>query len=189
MLAAVGVAAVWVTAASAQVIEIGSGGASTTYDRPAVFDADGVTPISSRPLRARTGVARAPRSADVVADAAQEAELSPALIEAMAWRESRGRAGAVSPKGALGEMQLMPGTARSLHVDPRDTRQNYRGGAAYMRLMMARYDGDIVRALAAYNAGAGAVDRYGGVPPYRETRAYVAAIMDRLSRRADEADR
>lgn len=172
------------------MIEIGPGGTSAVYDRPAVFDGDGVTPIPGRERRAPSGPAGvAARTGDMVSEAARLAELSPELIEAMAWRESRGRAGAMSAKGALGEMQLMPGTARSLHVDPHDTRQNYRGGAAYMRLMMARYDGDIVRALAAYNAGAGAVDRYGGVPPYRETRAYVAAIMDRLSRRADEAGR
>lgn len=182
-------ALLWAAPAVAQVMEIGPGGTSAVYDRPAVFDEGGVTPIPGRERRARSGPAVTARPGDVVSEAARLAELSPDLVEAMAWRESRGRAGAVSAKGALGEMQLMPGTARSLHVDPRDTRQNYRGGAVYMRLMMARYDGDIVRALAAYNAGAGAVDRYGGVPPYRETRAYVAAIMDRLSRRADEAGR
>ncbi len=177
---------------SAQVIEIGPGGVSTLYDRPAVFGVDGVTSIAPQgreePAARRISGGRV-QGGKALGDAARAAELSPELIEAMAWRESGGRSGAVSAKGALGEMQLMPGTARSLHVDPRDTRQNYRGGAAYMRRMMARYDGDLVRALAAYNAGAGAVDRYGGVPPYRETRAYVAAIMDRLSRRADEADR
>ncbi len=79
----------------------------------------------------------------------------------------------------------MPGTARALGVDPHDSRQNFAGGAAYLSGLLKRYDGDTVRALAAYNAGPGAVDRYGGVPPYKETRAYVAAILDRLSQRAE----
>ena len=96
------------------------------------------------------------------------------------------RGGLISPAGAIGEMQLMPSTARSLGVDPWDTRDNFRGGAIYLGSLMHRYDGDLIRALAAYNAGPGAVDRYGGVPPYRETRAYVAAIMNRLGRRAIE---
>jgi len=87
----------------------------------------------------------------------------------------------VSPAGAIGEMQLMPATARALGVDPLDTRQNFNGGAAYLRSLMQHYNGDLIRSLAAYNAGAGAVDRYGGVPPYKETQAYVANIMARLS--------
>ena len=96
------------------------------------------------------------------------------------------RGGVVSAAGAIGEMQLMPATARALGVDPWDTRDNFRGGAAYLGGLVHRYDGDLIRALAAYNAGPGAVDRYGGVPPYRETQAYVAAIMNRLGRRAAE---
>ena len=76
----------------------------------------------------------------------------------------------------------MPGTARALGVDPSDSRQNYRGGAAYLHRLLIRYDGDLVKSLAAYNAGPGVVDRYGGVPPYPETRAYVAAVLERLSR-------
>ena len=82
-------------------------------------------------------------------------------------------------------MQLMPGTARALGADPFDTEQNYRGGSAYFAMLLKRYDGDVVRALAAYNAGPGAVDRYGGVPPFKETRDYVASILDRLSQRAE----
>ena len=75
----------------------------------------------------------------------------------------------------------MPTTARDLGVDPADPGQNLKGGASYLNRMMRRYDGDLQRALAAYNAGPGAVDRYHGVPPYKETQAYVAAVLDRLS--------
>jgi soluble lytic murein transglycosylase-like protein len=116
--------------------------------------------------------------------AARDHGLSPALVEAVAWRESRLRVDAVSPVGALGVMQLMPATARALQVDPHDVQQNLQGGARYLRALLGRYGGDLVLALAAYNAGPGAVDRYHGVPPYRETQAYVAAVLGRLSRRA-----
>ena len=84
-------------------------------------------------------------------------------------------------------MQLMPATARNLKIDPYDSQQNYFGGAAYLRSLVSRYDGNIILALAAYNAGPHAVDKYGGVPPYKETRAYVAAIMERLALRAQAA--
>jgi soluble lytic murein transglycosylase-like protein len=79
----------------------------------------------------------------------------------------------------------MPATARSLGVDPADPVANVAGGTAYLSGLMARYDGDVVKSLAAYNAGPGAVDRWRGVPPYAETRAYVAAILDRLAEQAE----
>jgi soluble lytic murein transglycosylase-like protein len=169
-------------------MEIGPRGEVTVYDRPAVFDAGGVTPIERA---APPTVARAPlrRSSTVapgafLTDAARATQISPDLVEAVAWRESGLRPGLVSRVGAIGEMQLMPATARALGVDPRDSRQNYQGGAAYLSSLLRRYDGDLVLALAAYNAGPGAVSRWGGVPPYPETRAYVSAILDRLSQRA-----
>ena len=171
----------------AQVLEIGDDGAVTVHDRPEVTLSTGAAPIvkpSRRPQRtARTPAAPA-RPADLT-DAADQAQLSPDLVEAVAWRESHLRAGVVSTAGAVGEMQLMPGTAQALGVDPYDSRQNFKGGALYLGGLVKRYDGDMVRALAAYNAGPGAVDRYGGVPPYKETQAYVSAILDRLSQRAD----
>ncbi len=168
-------------AAIAQVLEIGEGGDVAVYDRPAVFVDGAVTPIVAT---TRAGSrAQAPRRlpTTALAEAAIAAELSPNLLAAVAWRESGFRSDAISRAGAIGEMQLMPATAYALGVDPRDPAQNLRGGATYLSSLMHRYDGDLVRALAAYNAGPGAVDRFGGVPPFRETRAYVAAILDRLS--------
>lgn len=179
----------WPLASRAQVLEIGEGGDVTIYDRPAVFTADGAAPISAprtiRPSRPRqASVAQR----EIIADAAFGANLSPALIEAVAWRESHLRAGVVSPAGAVGEMQLMPATARALGVDSKNSRQNYAGGASYLGALMRYYDGDLVRALAAYNAGPAAVDHYGGVPPFKETEAYVAAILNRLSQQVSGVD-
>ena len=108
-------------------------------------------------------------------------DLSAALVDTVARRESAYHAGAVSKAGAIGLMQLMPATARSLGVDPRDPAANMDGGALYLRRQLTRFGGRIDLALAAYNAGPGAVERYGGIPPYRETRAYVAATLDRLA--------
>ena len=116
-----------------------------------------------------------------VAELAGRFDLSPTLIEALVWQESRWRANAVSPVGARGLAQLMPGTARDLGVDPDDPFANLEGGARYLREQLDRFDGDLEKALAAYNAGPGRVIRAGGVPRIRETQLYVAAIMGRLS--------
>ena len=116
-----------------------------------------------------------------VEELARRFDLSPSLIEAMVWQESRWRADAVSPVGARGLAQLMPGTARDLGVDPRDPFANLEGGARYLRAQLDRFDGDLEKALAAYNAGPGRVMRAGGVPRIRETQVYVASIMGRLS--------
>lgn len=89
--------------------------------------------------------------------------------------ESDFNMGATSPVGAIGYTQLMPGTARGLGVDPHDPHQNLIGGAKYLAAQLKKY-GDITKALAAYNAGPGAVDKYGGVPPYAETQAYVKRV-------------
>ena len=106
--------------------------------------------------------------------------LDPELVLAVVGVESGFRAHAVSPKGAQGLMQLMPDTARSLGVaDPFDPSQNLDGGTRHLGSLLDRFDGDLELALAAYNAGAGAVAKYGGVPPYQETRAYVDKVLRR----------
>lgn len=116
-----------------------------------------------------------------VAELATRYELSPWLIEALVWQESRWHETAVSPKGARGLAQLMPATAKYLGVDPDDPFQNLEGGARYLREQLDRFDGNLEKALAAYNAGPGRVERANGIPRIRETQNYVAAIMGRLS--------
>ena len=112
---------------------------------------------------------------------AAQFDLSPSLLEALVWQESRWRENAVSPAGARGLAQLMPGTARYLGVNADDPFANLEGGARYLREQLDRFDGDLEKALAAYNAGPGRVMRAGGIPNIRETRDYVAAIMARLA--------
>ena len=116
-----------------------------------------------------------------VFELSQRFDLSPSLIEALVWQESRWRVNARSPVGARGLAQLMPATARELGVNPDDPMQNLEGGARYLRQQLDRFDGDLEKALAAYNAGPGRVIKAGGVPRIRETEKYVAAIMGRLS--------
>jgi len=115
-----------------------------------------------------------------LSQAAQSARVSPALLAALVWQESRWHASAVSPKGARGLTQLMPGTARALAVDPADAASNLAGGARYLRAMLDMFDGNVERALAAYNAGPGRVLRSNGLPGIAETRAYVSSIIDHV---------
>jgi soluble lytic murein transglycosylase-like protein len=179
MLAALALAGVG-GPALAQVIEIGEDGAAVTYAAPAVFTDAGAQPIVP-PAAPTAVVAARPEVARLISEAAERNGLSVDLVNAVAWRESRFRQNAVSHKDAVGVMQLTAGTARDLGVDRYDLAQNIHGGASYLRQMLSRYRGDVRLALAAYNAGPGAVDRYRGVPPYRETTAYVSAILSRLS--------
>ena len=106
------------------------------------------------------------------------------LLGSVVRAESGGRVRAVSRTGAQGLMQLMPGTATQLGVgDAFQPEQNINGGTAYLDWLLVRYHDDLVKAVAAYNAGPRAVDRYHGVPPYRETRAYVARVVREFNRR------
>jgi soluble lytic murein transglycosylase-like protein len=123
----------------------------------------------------------APAGGDLRALAAEVARrhgLDAELVLAVVAVESGFRPEAVSAKGARGLMQLMPETAAALGVeDPLDPEANLDGGARHLASLLALYDGELPLALAAYNAGAGAVSRHGGVPPYRETRAYVKRVL------------
>jgi soluble lytic murein transglycosylase-like protein len=122
-----------------------------------------------------------PQFAGALTQAASSANLSPTLLSALVWQESRWNPSAISPKGAIGLAQLMPATARDLGVDPTDPASNLKGGARYLRQLLDQFDGDVERALAAYNAGPGRVRSAGGVPAIAETRAYVASIVRRIS--------
>jgi len=134
------------------------------------------------PAQAARGIP--PRYAAKIAELSVRFDLSPSLLEALVWQESRWNENALSPVGAQGLAQLMPGTARYLGVDPRDPFANLEGGARYLREQLDRFGGDLEKALAAYNAGPGRVERAGGIPNIRETKQYVAAIMGRLSNHA-----
>jgi soluble lytic murein transglycosylase-like protein len=116
----------------------------------------------------------------LIQSAAQSAGIDPGLLEALVAAESSFNPRAVSPAGAQGLTQLMPGTAKALGVtDPFDPAQSLNGGARYLSQMLREFNGDVKLALAAYNAGPGAVRRHGGVPPFRETQDYVQRVLGR----------
>jgi hypothetical protein len=112
----------------------------------------------------------------LVAQQAAQIGLDPALVDRLVTQESKYDPTARSPKGALGIMQLMPDTAKALGVDPNDPVQNIKGGLTYLSSLLKRYGGDTRKAVAAYNAGPDAVDKHGGVPPFKETQDYVQRI-------------
>ena len=119
-----------------------------------------------------------PELARMIHTAAQKYGVDPKLVSAVAEVESGGHQDAVSSTGAVGVMQLMPETAAGLGVDPYRMESNVEGGAKYLREMLDTFDGDVKKAVAAYNAGPNAVKAYGGVPPYAETQNYVSNVLD-----------
>ncbi len=148
------------------------------------------------PGAARRGGARGvtPNAAEAIPTAAEMREMlaraggkhnvDADLLASVVRAESGGRVRAVSRTGARGLMQLMPGTATEMGVgDAFSPEENINGGTAYLDWLLVRYHDDLVKAVAAYNAGPRAVDRYHGVPPYRETRAYVARVIREFNRR------
>ncbi len=135
------------------------------------------TPINAT-LIAAGGTPASGKLEDIVQETARRHDVDPNLVKAIIKTESNGSIRALSPKGAMGLMQLMPGTARGLGVSNSfDPAQNVDGGVRYLKYLMGLYGGDVELSLAAYNAGPGAVERFGGrVPPYRETQQYVKKI-------------
>jgi len=151
----------------------------------------GGSTISHRPLNAAVNAA-APRLTSaqpaatppdrldrIVREAAERHQVDPALVKAVISTESGWNPQAVSRKGAVGLMQLIPETAQRFGVgNPYDPAQNVEAGTTYLKALLDRYDGDLNKSLAAYNAGEHAVDRFGGVPAFRETREYVQRVTD-----------
>ncbi len=146
--------------------------ATATYGAPSAF------PVAGMPTSNVTAGAGTGPYDGMVAAAAQRYGVDPAVLHGLIQQESGFNPNAGSPAGAQGLAQLMPGTAASLGVtNPFDPAQSIDGGARYLRRQLDAFGGDVTKALAAYNAGPGAVTRYGGVPPYAETQAYVQKVL------------
>ena len=133
-------------------------------------------PLIAEVPEVKVSLSQSPK--EMLREAALRSGLPPEFVQSVALVESGMRSDAISPKGAIGVMQLMPGTAKIMGADPHDTEQNIDAGTRLLRELLVKYNGDVVKALAAYNAGEGAVDRYQGVPPYNETRWYVKKVID-----------
>jgi soluble lytic murein transglycosylase-like protein len=128
---------------------------------------------------------------ELVTQAAIHAGLPPAIVHSIARAESGYRENAVSTKGAIGLMQLMPKTAAELDADPRDPEQNAEAGARYLRDLLQKYENDphqVSKAVAAYNAGPAAVDKYNGIPPYPETIQYVNRVLKQYEKEQKKTD-
>ncbi len=146
--------------------------------------------VASPNINTTPSTSSTPDLKQIVKKAADANQLDADFIQAMIRAESNGKATAISPKGAQGLMQLMPRTATKLGVkNSFDASENVNAGTRYLRGLLARYHNDPILALAAYNAGAARVERYQGVPPYRETRAYVASIIRDFNRCKVEEER
>jgi len=175
----------------ADVLEVSGSGSAWIAGGPSRAEAQFTETVPAEPVvSAQAGAVPITHIADSagpdqwqsrVAQLAAKYDISPQLLEALVWQESRWRPGAVSSAGARGLAQLMPGTARQLGVNPNDPNANLEGGARYLRQQLDAFGGDLEKALAAYNAGPGRVIRAGGIPAIRETQLYVAAILGRLS--------
>lgn len=194
--ALVGVAAAFVaTPVSAQVMDIAPDGTVSVRDGSGAATWEVVTspasdktvdqngdPIVPAWAYSDTGPPPVPpQFATALTQAAASANVSPTLLSALVWQESRWNPQALSPKGAMGLAQLMPATARYLGVNPSDPIQNLTGGARYLRELLDQFNGNVEKALAAYNAGPARVRSAGGVPAIAETQNYVTSIVRRIS--------
>lgn len=174
----------------ADVIDISPTGTIAVYKGPTQFLGAAATPLTANQVASQSAEQirfnpsfpqqMHPILVGYLNEAAARHNVDPGLVRAVAWQESRFRSEAISPKGAIGIMQLMPGTAAQLGVNPHDPRQNIEGGVAYLRALLTQFNGDIKLSLAAYNAGPAAVVRYGGIPPFVETQLYVKSIAERI---------
>ncbi len=180
-------AACWPAAASAQIYSWrdANGMLVLSDQRPAAGEVRTFPVPGTRAVRSTRTIARpASHQIDTIIERnARAHDLRPELVRAVIQTESAFNPVALSPKGAMGLMQLMPDTAKDYGVtDPYDPEENVRGGTAYLKDLFDRYQGSEELALAAYNAGPGAVDRYGQtVPPFRETRNYLARVRQATS--------
>ena len=157
------------------------GGGTLEYPASEVREIVSVLPDPAAPVIKQPTIASSePKSIEpksILSTAALREGVDELFVRAVAKVESGMRQEAISRKGALGLMQLMPATASELGVDPKRPEQNASGGARYLRNLLERYNYNPVLALAAYNAGPGAVTRYHGIPPYYETRTYVVRVL------------
>ncbi len=146
------------------------------------------------PVATPPGAAQAPPDLspqELITRAAIQAGLPPELVHSIARAESAYHVNAVSPKGAIGLMQLMPSTAAELKANPFDPAENADAGARYLRELLLKYQSDphqVLKAIAAYNAGPAAVDKYRGIPPYAETIEYVKRVLREYDRQQKKPD-
>ena len=149
-----------------------------TFDLPAeepdVYQAE----LTRRASSGRNENSSSISTEEMIKNAAQKFGVEFELAKAVATAESNMNQDVISKAGAVGVMQLMPSTAKSLGVDPYDEQDNIEGGVKYLRQMLDKFNGNVSHAVAAYNAGPGAVKKYGGVPPYSETQNYVGRVLD-----------
>ena len=150
---------------------------------------DYAAPTAASPTPFPAAPVSQPTPKELITQAAVHAGLPPAIVHSVARAESGYRQDAVSPKGAIGLMQLMPKTAAELAADPKDPAQNADAGARYLRDLLLKYENDphqVSKAVAAYNAGPEAVDKYHGVPPYPETVQYVNRVLKEYQKEQTE---
>lgn len=149
-----------------------------TFDLPEEDSGVYQTELTRRASSSRNENSSSTSTEEMIKNAAQKFGVEFELAKAVATAESNMNQDVISKAGAVGVMQLMPSTAKSLGVDPYDEEQNIEGGVKYLRQMLDKFNGNVSHAVAAYNAGPGAVKRYGGVPPYTETQNYVGRVLD-----------